>query len=725
MSSPALSSVPTILIVDDDPSQRMLMVAALDRLGMQTIEAADGIEAIEAFQAHHPILVLMDIQMPVCNGYDACEEMRKLPGGDDAAIVMVTGLEDFESIDRAYEVGATDFLTKPFNWQVLIHRVRYLLRAQQAFAALHQSRKRLAWAQRVASLGNWEMDLATKIVHCSSEVVRIFKAGNKPMSLPLDQLLVYIHEADHGTLEREVGHLFRGRDVIDIDHRIVQADGVVRTVQQRIQKMSNKSGRVIGISGTMQDVTERKIVEQRIRQLAYYDNLTGLPNRQNFMETANRAMRKAAANSEHMSLLYVDLDMFKKINDTLGHGAGDDLLRKVSDRLMDHLRNFRQRSGCDWQLDLSRLGGDEFVLLARGTYSENEISELAKTILESLAEPVDIEGRELYITGSMGISQYPQDGSDVDTLLKHADTAMYRAKQVGRNRFLSYTRTMSAEMLEKLSLSAKLQKALENDELALHYQPQIRAEDGQVIGVEALLRWRHPVLGNVPPDTFIPVAEDTGLIEPIGSWVMHEACRQIASWRTKLGLNVKVGVNLSAHQLQNTDIVHLTREIIQQYDISPRCLELEITESAIMQSVEEARSTLLGLRDLGVLISIDDFGTGYSSMSYLKNFPLDTLKIDRSFITDVSTDPDSAAIARAIIAMAKQLGLNTIAEGVETLAQFAFLQEQKCDQIQGYLVGKPMPVEDVEQFLESFSSDGWKLNIDQEASVSTWEEIAT
>lgn len=723
MSNLDLSAVPTILIVDDDPSQRMLMTAALERLGMKLVEAGDGIEAIEAFQEYQPLLVLMDIQMPTCDGFDACIEMRKLPGGDDAAIVLVTGLEDYESIDRAYEVGATDFLTKPFNWQVLIHRVRYLLRAQQAFAALHQSRKRLAWAQRVASLGNWEMDLATKFVHCSSEVVRILKAGTNQMSLPLDELLVYIHPSDHDLVYGKVGRLFGEKDVVDVDHRVVRSDSEVRTVQQRIQKITDKSGRIVGISGTMQDVTERKIVEQRIRQLAFYDNLTGLPNRQNFMETAGLALRKAAANDESMSLLYVDLDMFKKINDTLGHGAGDELLRKVSDRLNDHLREISQCQSCNWQLDLSRLGGDEFVLLVRGVYTEPELFALATTILESLSRPVEIEGRELYITGSMGLAQYPKDGDDLDTLLKHADTAMYRAKQIGRNRFLPYTETMSAEMMEKLSLGGKLQKALENKEFHLHYQPQIRAGDGRVMGVEALLRWQHPVLGNVPPDSFIPVAEDTGLIEPIGEWVMHEACRQAAAWRANLNLDVKVGVNLSGHQFRNADLVDMVRSVLEKYGVPAKSLELEITESAIMQSVEEARETLLELRELGVQVSIDDFGTGYSSMSYLKTFPLDTLKIDRSFITDVSTDPDSAAIARAIIAMAKQLGLNTIAEGVETLAQFAFLQEQKCDQIQGYLVGKPMCAEDAGQFLESFSADGWKMSVESNTQAAHRELV--
>lgn len=712
MSDTTMKPRSTILVVDDDPSQRALMGATMESLGVRVIEAGDGIEAIEAFQAYRPLLVLMDIQMPLCDGYEACQEMRKLPGGEDAAIVMVTGLEDFESIDRAYEVGGTDFITKPINWQVIVHRVRYLLRAQQAFVALHQSRKRLAWAQRVASLGNWELDLPSSLVTCSSEVLRIVRINENSPTMALKDFQDFVHKQDEDNLNREIRRLFGSAEVVDVDHRVVRRDGVVRTVNQRIQRVTDKTGKVIGINGTMQDVTERKIVEERIRQLAYFDTLTGLPNRQNFMEAAGRSLRQAKQDQDNLALLYIDLDMFKKINDTLGHGAGDDLLRKIADRFNGRLKNYNEESGHPWQLELSRLGGDEFVLMVRGGECEEQLTDLAQFLLDALADPVEIEGRELYVTGSMGVAQFPQDGEDLGTLLKHADTAMYRAKHHGRNRFMFYTSAMSAEMLEKLSLGSKLKKALEQKEFTLHYQPQIRTEDGRVLGVEALLRWENPVLGNIPPSTFIPVAEDTGLIDPIGKWVLDEACRQAAIWQNQLGLDVKMGVNLSSRQFQDADLLELVSEMLQKHQIAPQTLELEITESAIMQSVDEARDILTKLRQLGVQVSIDDFGTGYSSMSYLKSFPLDTLKIDRSFITDVSTDPDTAAIARAIIAMAKQLGLHTIAEGVETLAQFAFLQENECDQIQGYLVGRPMPAEDASQFLESFSADGWKYEAD-------------
>ena len=712
----------TILVVDDDAAQRTLMWASLQQLDVNLIEASDGYEAIEQFQKHQPLLVVMDIQMPGCDGYEACAEIRKLPGGKETAIMMVTGLEDMEAITRAYEAGGTDFVTKPINWLVLVHRVRYLLRAQQAFVALRTSRQRLAWAQRAASLGNWDLDVKTDLVSCSREILRILRIEQQGTTLPLWELLDFVHTDDTTRVHNELRTLFQSAEVVDIEHRIERTDGVVRTVHHHVQRILGADGRIVGLHGILQDVTERKIVEERIRQLAYHDNLTGLPNRQNFMEAATRALQCSARDGRDVSMLYFDLDRFKKVNDTLGHEAGDTLLRKIADRLTARLDEFADDRDGDWELELSRLGGDEFVLLASGRYDQKDLSSLAGQILAALADPVWVSRRELMMTGSMGIARHPQDGRDVDTLLKHADTAMYHAKHTGRNHYEFYDGSMSQETHEKLTVGAKLKQALAGNELSLHYQPQIRTSDGRVTGFEALLRWQDPELGIVHPSTFIAVAEEMGLIDAIGEWVLREACRQAADWRNLLGISVKMAVNVSNRQFIENRLETLITDLLRDHALPAQLLELEITESTIMQDVDETRATLLALRSLGVQVAIDDFGTGYSSMSTLKSLPLDTLKIDRSFITDVSTNSDSAAIVRAIMAMAGQLGLQTIAEGVETLTQFAFLQEHRCDQIQGYLVGRPMPAEEAEQFLRRCDLDGWKLNVDDSTIDQLWQE---
>jgi diguanylate cyclase (GGDEF)-like protein/PAS domain S-box-containing protein len=439
------------------------------------------------------------------------------------------------------------------------------------------------------------------------------------------------------------------------------------------------------VLGTAFDVTERKRAEEQIRTLAYHDTLTGLPNRLLFHDRLQVAVAQAHRAGGHLALLFLDLDRFKVINDSLGHGLGDRLLQEVGLRLRGSLREGDT---------VSRLGGDEFTLLLPGIGRAVDAAKVAEKILETLREPIRVEGHDLFVTASIGIALYPEDGAGAEALVKNADTAMYRAKEQGRDNYQLYTAAMNATALERLALESALRRALSANELVLHYQPLLEIASGRIHAVEALLRWRHPERGLIPPAEFIPLAEVTGLIVTMGPWILRSACAQVQAWRAAGFPGLSLAVNLSARQFQQPDLAELVTRILEETGLPPRHLDLEVTESYAMQNPEQAIDTLRQLKALGVRLSIDDFGTGYSSLSYLKRFPIDTLKIDKSFVGDITRDADDATIVTAVIAMAHALKLTVVAEGVETEDQLAFLAARRCDRMQGYLFSYPLPPEE-------------------------------
>jgi diguanylate cyclase (GGDEF)-like protein len=427
-----------------------------------------------------------------------------------------------------------------------------------------------------------------------------------------------------------------------------------------------------------------------VAHLAYHDALTGLPNRPLFMDRLIMAAAQAARSSQKLAVFFLDLDRFKNINDSLGHSTGDSLLKSVAERIRRCIREADT---------LARFGGDEFTLLIPRMDHVEDAAKIAQKILETLKIPFFISDRELFVTTSIGISIYPTDGTDPETLVRNADTAMYRAKDQGRDTYQLYAPAMNARALERLALENLLRKALSHRELVLHYQPVVETATKSVVGVEALIRWNHPELGLLSPAHFMSTAESSGLIIPIGSWVLLTACKQLKIWQKRIAPDLTVAVNLSARQFQQPNLVEEIREILEETDLDPGCLELEITESNAMQNAENTIYSLRGLKALGVRIAMDDFGTGYSSLNYLKRFPIDTLKLDQSFVRDVNTDASDAAIVSAVILMAHSLDLRVIGEGVETEDQFGFLQRHKCDHVQGYLFSAPLPIEEVEPFL--------------------------
>jgi len=489
-----------------------------------------------------------------------------------------------------------------------------------------------------------------------------------------------VHPEDRERVARTVHAALDGQ--FDHEYRIVRGDGCERWIHDRAFPIRDAAGNLALVTGIAEDVTERRAFEERLLHMAHYDSLTELPNRLLFNDRLNQCLAHAARAGRSTAVMFVDLDRFKLINDTFGHAVGDELLEQVGIRFTGALR-----AGDT----VGRLGGDEFAIILADLASPDDAATIANNLMQLLEQPFELEGREVFISASAGITLSPADGTDADTLIKNADAAMYRAKEVGRGNSQFYKTEMNARSMERLALENDLRRALEREEFEVHYQPKVELSTGDITGVEALLRWNHPELGRVSPVRFIPILEDNGLIVPVGEWVLRAACRQISAWRAQGLTPVPVAVNLSARQLQQKDLAHTVRKILSDHGTEPKLIELEITESTLMRNPEHAVDMLRQLKAEGIRLAVDDFGTGYSSLAYLKSFPLDTLKIDRSFIKDIITTPDDALITRAVISMAHSLRLNVVAEGVEDEAQLAFLRTNGCDEMQGFLFSQAIP----------------------------------
>jgi len=678
-----------VLIVDDDPAIRLLMKHALTDQQFKVIEAVNGQQAIELFKQHSPDLTLLDVSMGCMDGFECCVELRKLPNAQRSAIVMVTGLDQTEDIEKAFASGATDFMTKPLKWPLFSHRVRYILKANHNLVELKTNQAKLAKAQSIAKIGSWEWDYESSHAECSDEMYRMLGLEPQQQDITYKVLLAMIHPDDR-TLFRDAVHAaLMDREPYDIEYRVILGEEEIY-VHDRTEILNDR------VSGIIHDVTNRKKSEQEVAYYAYYDTLTELPNRRLFINQLESAISAAKRRSERLSLLFIDLDRFKQVNDSYGHHVGDELLCQASNRIKDCVRqaDVVGASSAPSQGEenkVARLAGDEFTVILCEVDSVTNVAFIAQRIIDRFKEPFDIGEHQAYVSASIGVAIYPDDGEDVETLLQHADAAMYHAKDQGRDNYQLFSAEMNKYLHDQLLLEAELSTALrEGNQLVLHYQPQVNSETQSINGFEALIRWQHPTRGLLMPLDFIGLAESSGLIVEIGQWVLNEACRQAKKWQNDYGINYQMAVNLSALQFNKKCLPSQVEQAIKTSGFDPRFLELEITETAIINDVAETIPLLFDLKQLGVKLAIDDFGTGYSSLSYLKSFPIDTLKIDKSFVDEIVTNNKDAAIAHTIVQLASNLGLRTIAEGVEYQDQKTVLREMGCGQLQGYLISKPL-----------------------------------
>jgi diguanylate cyclase (GGDEF)-like protein/PAS domain S-box-containing protein len=847
---------PVILIVDDDPVARILAAKSLKKAGFAVAEASNGKQALDIFEVEKPAIVLLDVVMPEMDGFETCRTLREKSVGDPSlAIVMVTGADDLESINRAYDAGATDFIAKPINWLILTQRVRYILRAGLTLAELEKSKALLASAQRIAHLGSWELDLETGSLLCSREMFEIFGLGPTRADLHYDDLLEHVTAEYLNTLKSMVNQArFLGKP-FKMEHAITRTDGVERFVFQQVEVVSDKSsGRIQRLVGIVQDITARRRAElfeadrNRVMELiirnhplpeilseiaelvkrqkpqmgcavflfeddrlnlggssgvadafldtaasnpvgpkgnsasaaAYYaqtmmacdtetsplwegqrslaldngiradcsvpffsglgtvlgtltlvspkvfhpsqdelklfdavcklaavaieqrqlseqlahqarhDALTGLPNRASLKDLRQRVASRSTQN-EQVAVMFIDLDRFKQVNDSLGHSTGDLLLKKVAARLKKCTR------GHD---TLVRMGGDEFMIILDRIDNREVAGRAATRVLDLLKKPFMINDQEIHIGASIGLSVLPEDGQDLEILQQNADVAMYRAKNQGGNQFQFYVPEMNTLLLKRLEIENELRKALERNELELHYQPQFKMGDKRICGVEALIRWNHPELGRIAPIQFIPVAEESGLIIRIGNWVLTGACRQNAEWQERGYPPFPVAVKVSSVELMSPHFVETVEMALRQVNLAPQWLQLEIAETVLLENRDETIERLEEIRKLGVSIAVDDFGTGYSSMSYLQRLPIDCLKIDRTFIKEIEGAEDlslrSRALVQAIVSLAQNLGLRVVAEGIESHSQQALLSSIGCEIGQGYLFEEPITAGEVD-----------------------------
>ncbi|HEV3153473.1 MAG TPA: EAL domain-containing protein [Candidatus Baltobacteraceae bacterium] len=557
--------------------------------------------------------------------------------------------------------------------------------------ALRENEARLDQAQEIAHLGSWRYDFASGRIAWSRELFRLYGlAPTEDLTVPERVLFDYVHPDDQDALSEAMNRAREMKLGFAIDHRIVLTDGSVRWVQRTASPLVAEDGTVTGLVGTQLDITERKRAEEELTFLAHHDPLTNLPNRALFTDRLSQALAQSRRNGTCVAVLFLDVDRFKNVNDTLGHAAGDRVLREIGSRLKARLRDGDT---------VARMGGDEFAVVVTAVEHAEKAADVAQTVRDAVTPPIVIDGRELHFTVSIGISVAPQDTAGVAELIANADTAMYQAKSRGRDNFQFFTPAMHVAAVDRLAIEHDLRLALDRGELTVFYQPIVDLNDGEIILFEALVRWNHPEHGLLEPDRFITIAEETGLVIAIGDYVLETVCRQSQAWGAAGLRRLPIAVNVSPRHLEQGNLPARLRTVLQQTGLPPSLLEIEVTESGVMHDVHKAMGTLEELADAGITVSIDDFGTGYSSLGYLKRLPIAGVKIDRVFIADIITDPQDAAIAAAVVALAQKMSLYCVAEGVETQAQADFLRAIGCRYAQGYLFGKPAPANEVEAAL--------------------------
>ncbi|NGZ06401.1 MAG: EAL domain-containing protein [Magnetococcales bacterium] len=671
-------------VVDDDPVTRLMLCRFLERNGHVTRGFANGALVLDALEREKPDMVLMDAKMPVMDGFEACRQLKTRVDAQHVPVLMITGLNDDESVDRAFEIGATDFITKPIHWAILRNRVHYLLANIEA---------------------GHRLSLAARVFDNTGEGIAVTDANGRILSInpAFTRITGY---AAHEAVGRNMNLLKSGRHALEFYERLWdelttggqwqgefynrRKDGSIYPQWSSISAVYAPGGQIENFITVFSDLTALRESEQNLLYVTGHDALTGLPNRHLFHERLTFVLNEASVAGTMVWVLLLDLDRFKVVNETMGHDVGDVLIVEVGRRLDATLGG---------RGSLSRLGGDEFAVILPKTEDAQSVAQLADAMLQAMRVPFILHDVEFFVGASIGIGVHPLDGEDAKTLMKNVDAALYHAKERGRNNFQFFRNEMNARALARMRMETSLRLALEREEFELFFQPQIHLATGDLAGVEALMRWRRPGHGMVAPGEFIPLAEETGLIIAMGNWALNDACQRAMRWFAAGVTPFRVAVNLSGLQFEQPDFVQRVTEVLAASGLEPQWLELELTESIAMGDAVETLIKLKSLSEVGVRLSIDDFGTGFSSLKYLKRFPIDTLKIDQSFVRNCAKDLEDAVIIRAVIGLAHSLGLTVIAEGVELREQIDFLEVHGCNEVQGYFYGRPMPEEALLEFL--------------------------
>jgi diguanylate cyclase (GGDEF)-like protein/PAS domain S-box-containing protein len=698
----ARQTVQTIMVVDDNPANLGVVGEHLEDHEYNVTVALDGHEALKRAEFVVPDLILLDVMMPGIDGFETCRRLKANPATADIPVIFMTALTDVSDKVSAFQAGGVDYISKPFQTEELLARVKTHLALRDAQLRLARKNLRLqeaVLARHEAEEGLQKTALAYRRLFETAHDGILLVDGHSGQVIDANPAIIAILGLPReGLLGQRLGDLVA---FAQIPAARSSVEDILRC--QRVQYddwvMQDASGagvdvEVIGLLYEAQDqpmiqynirnITERKQAEARVRYLAMHDALTGLPNRSLLADRLERSIAHARRQKGQVAVMMLDLDHFKHINDSLGHHVGDILLQTVADRLRSCLRE------CD---TAARLGGDEFVLLLGDVLSTGDIETVAGKVLRELKRPFPIEQHQLHIGGSIGVSLFPHDGEDANNLLRAADTAMYEAKSNGRGVHRMFTAAMNEATMRRQQLADDIHQAVARQEFSLYYQPQVALDDYRITGVEALLRWNHPQQGVVLPGLFVPLLEELGLIVELGEWALEQACRQHKAWQDAGLPPIRMGVNLSAQQFYRGDIVQSVRRALDLSGMDPQWLELELTEGLTLNDTEVTIEIMQALKAMGVQLSLDDFGTGWSSLSYLRRFPLDRIKIDRTFMAEVATQPHAAAVVQGIFSLAESLGLDCTAEGVEDHQQLAFLRGQSCHEVQGFLFSRPLPAE--------------------------------
>ena len=679
-----------ILIVDDDNISRITIKKVLEKSGYTVATAESGAEAIEVCIDQLPDLILLDVIMPGLNGYETCAALRNIADYNRLPILMLTGLDDMESIDKAFRSGGTDFITKPLNWPLLTQRVRYALRTRDLFNELNSSKLKLTKAHNIAKIGYWEYNPGNQTLILSTEAMSLL--GQTKNKFKLNEFLESVTEIEALQIQSEINKTLSTGVSFKLDHSFTSNQGLELTLNLHAELSTHNNEKIL--IGTFQDITERIEAEEQIYFHQYYDPDTSLPNKEFLTHHINKIIDSDESdNSETLTgVLFVSFDKLNSIGGAIGNEFINKFLVESSSRILKNIPEIK---------DVSRIGSTTLGFLISNIYLNEQIEAICTLLIQLFRQPLYLDGADYHTTLSIGVTIYPYDDNSYD-LLNNVATAHKRCITEGGSKYLFYQKDMDNQANELIILEGKMRKALLNKEFSAFFQPQIDTETSAITGMEALARWIEPDGNMIFPDTFIPLAEETDIIIELGREILIQAC-QFSKHLQETGIgNIRVGVNLSAKQFSDVMLVNNITSALEETGLSPSLLEIEITESIAMTDINHAVRTLTTIREMGIKTSMDDFGTGYSSLSYLQKLPLDTLKIDQSFIRPIKSNGENSEIAKAIIAMGHSLNMHLIAEGAEEEYHYQFLKDQGCHEVQGYYFSRPISKDNFEKFMYDF-----------------------